>query len=269
MDSEFGDLIEKAQAGEAAALDRLVRRVQDRVYRLALRMLPIPDAAQDATQEILILVVTRLSTFEGRAGFNTWVHRIAVNYLLTAKKVAARDPAITFDWFAEDLEQGLVADDALPPEDHVMLNELRLRCTMAMLVCLDRDHRAAYVLGEVLQFDQAEAAEVLEIRPDLYRKRLSRARADVVAFTARACGLANAAAPCRCRRRLPAAVAAGRVGQVDRPTWPGAPEFKDVEAEAARTEAALVAAKLQRATGALPPPVDLAARVLRVVNPPD
>lgn len=261
-------VIDRARDGDAAALKTLVTGVQDRVHRLAMRMLPIPEAAEDATQEILILVITRLSTFEGRSKFDTWVYRIAMNYLLTAKKQIAREPRLTFDWFAEDLEAGLV-DDAQPSaEDRVMLNDLRIRCTMAMLVCLNRDLRAAYVLGEILEFDQAEASEILEIRRDLYRKRLSRARAEVQAFTARSCGLANAEARCLCPRRLPAAIALGRVRSDTGNAFPDAPDWEEVREDAARTKASLVAAKLQRASGELRAPTDLAAHVLSIVTPP-
>ncbi len=261
------DEIERAKDGDGAALSAIVRGVQDRVHRLAMRMLPIPDAAEDATQEILILVITRLSTFEGRSSFQTWVYRIAMNYLLTAKKQLAREPRLSFDWFAEDLENGLT--DAAQPtaEDQVMLNDLRIRCTMAMLVCLDRSLRAAYVLGEILEFDQSEACEILDIGRDLYRKRLSRARAEVQAFTARSCGLASREARCLCPRRLPAAIAMGRVDPAVGNAFPDAPGWAEMRDEAARTEASLVAARLQRATGELRAPADLARHVLSIVLP--
>jgi DNA-directed RNA polymerase specialized sigma24 family protein len=96
------------------------------------------EDARDATQDILILVVTKLSTFRRDASFRTWVYRIAVNYLLDEKR--RRDPQLTFADFEADLKDGLVADPA-PPADYVeLLNELRVSCTMAMLLCLDVPH---------------------------------------------------------------------------------------------------------------------------------
>lgn len=79
--------IRQAKDGDAAALAELVRVVQDRVFRLAMRMLADPDAAEDAAQEILIRVVTKLPTFKGESRFETWVHTVAVNYLLTARRL--------------------------------------------------------------------------------------------------------------------------------------------------------------------------------------
>jgi RNA polymerase sigma factor (sigma-70 family) len=215
----------------------------------------------------LIRIVTKLSTFQGDSRFETWVYRVATNYLLTAKKVIARDPGLTFQLFSEDLLSGLVDQNNAAPEDHVMLNELRVRCTMAMLLCLDRDHRAAYVLGEILEMTHSEAALVMEISPVNFRKRLSRARAEVKEFTAASCGLASTTATCSCAKRLPAALSQGRVGAVPTGELLDAPRFSDVRAEAEQVEADLIAAKLQRATGPLLSQTDFARAVLNLVNP--
>src|SRR5690349_24472047 len=69
--------VEEAKSGREAALEELVRLVQGRVYRLALRMLWHPEDAKDAAQEILLRVVTRLGSYRGEAAFATWVYRIA------------------------------------------------------------------------------------------------------------------------------------------------------------------------------------------------
>src|SRR5215468_10009046 len=91
-DTRWETLVAHATAGDREALDELVRAVQHRVYALALRMLGNPDEAADASQEILIRVVTRLGTFRGEAAFPTWVHRVASNYLLTARARRAERP---------------------------------------------------------------------------------------------------------------------------------------------------------------------------------
>ncbi|WP_298362059.1 RNA polymerase sigma factor [uncultured Litoreibacter sp.] len=261
--------IKLAQDGDAAALEDVVRSIQDRVFRLATRMLADPVAAQDATQEILIRIVTKLSTYRGDSAFETWVYRVATNYLLTARKMIANDPGLSFEMFSDDLLDGLADDRTAAAEDHVMLNELRVRCTMAMLLCLDRDHRAAYVLGEILELDHREAASIVEVSPANFRKRLSRARRAVQAFTAASCGLTTpTTAACTCRKRLPAAMASGRIGPTPSPALSGAPSMSEAQTLAAETEAGLVAAKLQRATGPLTPLKDFAADVLRIVDPP-
>ena len=76
MNDYFETRIEDAKNGDRAALEAVVRDVQDNVHRLAMRILVNPDDALEATQEILITVVTKLSTFEGRSAFKTWVYQI-------------------------------------------------------------------------------------------------------------------------------------------------------------------------------------------------
>lgn len=261
--------IDLAQDGDAIALEALVRGIQNNIYRLAMRMLADPQAAQDATQEILIRIVTKLSTFQGDSKFETWTYRIAVNYLLTAKKIIARDPGLSFQMFSDDLLNGLSDENNVAPEDHVMLNELRIRCTMAMLLCLDRDHRASYVLGEIFEFDHAEAASVLEISSANFRKRLSRARQSVQEFTAATCGLAGQPSGCSCRKRLPKAMEMGRIGTTPSAELADAPDFAEVQRQAKKIETKLIASKLQRATGPLVPIKDFADAVLKLVEPPD
>lgn len=258
-------LVRDAQEGSSAALEGVVKGVQDLVHHLAMRILVNPADAQDATQEILIIVVTQLSTFRGDSAFTTWVYKVATNYLLTSKKVVNRK--LSFEVFGADLEVGLVPDEHSDLSDIVMLNELRIFCTMAMLLCLDLNHRAAYVLGDILEFEHDEAAIALGITSANFRKRLSRARADVVAFTTQACGLANANAKCSCPRRLQAATAHGCVtpGKVLYST-PDAPTYDEVLAATKVTVSELKILKLQKATGHYKCPDKLSARVTEIVR---
>lgn len=254
-----------AQQGDRQALEAVVRQIQDRVHHLSMRMLVDPEDAAEATQEILILVVTKLSTYRGESAFATWAYRVAANYLTSARKIRARDPGLNFEMFRQDLESGL--SQAPEADNKVLLNELRISCTMAMLLCLDLKHRIAYVLGDILELDHAEAVEVLEISKENYRKRLSRARADVVAFTSRNCGLANETANCSCPRRLPAARALGRIIP-ERIYYAreGAPAYDDVVDQAKEVEGALTVLKLQTAIPLYPGPQDLAGQIAEIVS---
>lgn len=109
MTTDLGSLVALAQAGDRVALERLVREVQPLVRRLALRFLGNPHDAEDATQEILVRVVTRLGGFKGDSRFTTWVYRVATNHLLTMQQGIRRQP-MTFEDFAEDLLDGLSAE---------------------------------------------------------------------------------------------------------------------------------------------------------------
>ena len=78
--------VAQAQKGDKGALEAVVTAIQDDVYYLALRMLANPEDAQDATQEILIKVITKLSTFAFKSAFRTWAFRVAKNHLLNTQK---------------------------------------------------------------------------------------------------------------------------------------------------------------------------------------
>ena len=161
--------VRAAQAGDARALEQLVLSVRDRVYRLSLRMTARPADAEDATQEILIRVITRLSTFRGEAAFSTWVHRIAVNYLLDRSKNAVERLETTFDAFAADLLDGLASSPSSAPDARILEREVQLACTHAMLTCLDREHRIAYILGEIFDVDSDDGGYICEVPAATYR----------------------------------------------------------------------------------------------------
>lgn len=203
--------VRAAQGGDAAALEQLVVSVRDRVYRLSLRMTSCPADAEDATQEILIRVITRLSTFRGDAAFTTWVHRVAVNYLLDRSKSSAERLEMTFGSFAVDLLDGLAAAPSTAPDAAILEREVQLACTHAMLTCLDRGHRIAYILGEIFEIDSDDGGYICEIPPATYRKRLSRARHRVREFLTANCGLVSSTAPCHCSKRVDVAVRVGRI----------------------------------------------------------
>ncbi len=120
---------------------------------------------------------------------------------------------MSFNSLEERLTTGLdaAAEDSTSPESLSIARELRLRCTQAMLLCLDRSLRLAFLLGDVFALSSDEAAEVLEVTPATYRKRLSRARQRLFAFLQNWCGVYRADNPCRCERQVAAATKRGVV----------------------------------------------------------
>jgi len=209
------NLIERANAGDKAALEALVASIQDQVYALSVRMLSNPADAEDAAQEILIKVVTRLSSFRGESAFTTWVHRIAANHLVDARAERNRRAAMSFDALAGMIDAGLAdattSEDVRAP-DLVLTEEVRITCTQAMLLCLDPDHRIAYILGEILELPGEDGAWVLGITHEAFRKRCSRAREDVLGFMRKRCGVFDAKNPCRCSIQVPYTI---RTGMLD------------------------------------------------------
>src|SRR5688572_31948750 len=100
------DLVKLAVSGDRKALEELLISVKDKIHNLSIRYLWHPQDAEDATQEILIKVITNLSTFEGKSLFSTWCFRVAVNYLLNSKR-NKKEHNITFSGFSDQLAKGL------------------------------------------------------------------------------------------------------------------------------------------------------------------
>ena len=88
------ELVHLSKDGSPAALEEMVVRHQAWIYNLALRMVHRPEDAKDATQEVLIKLFTRLSTFDGRSSLRTWLYRIVINHLLNMKRSRAESREI-------------------------------------------------------------------------------------------------------------------------------------------------------------------------------
>jgi RNA polymerase sigma factor (sigma-70 family) len=229
-----------AQQGDLAALDRLLAALQPGVFNLALRVLGQREDAADATQEILLKIVTHLSGFRAEAAFTTWVWRVAHNHLLTARTAAAEAPTLSLDALAEKLKAGLELSErltlsqggprALTPQDKLEARQVALSCTQNMLLALTREERLIYVLDTVFDLTSTAAAEVVGVAAAAYRQRLSRSRARLAAFTGSQCGLVSDTADCHCERQLPALRQVRQRGQrEDRAVVPIQPEEKQAE----------------------------------------
>jgi len=201
------ELVTRAQTGDRQAMEGLVTRHQPWIYNIAVRMLYSAENAEDATQDILIRLVTGIRTFRGESKFRTWLYRLATNHILNFKKKwAAAEPAYTFEWFAGDLDATGLSEipdpRTVPVPVEVLIVEAKMSCTAAMLLCLDGRQRLVYTLGEIFGVSDSVGAEVAGITPANFRQILSRARRDLYSFLNGKCGLVNESNPCRCPKKI-------------------------------------------------------------------
>lgn len=207
------EMIQKAISGNQEALETLLCHVQDMVFNLSLRMLGMIPDAEDATQEILIKVMTSLSSFRQESSLSTWVFRIAVNHLRHYKKGMFSNHPLSFEDYGADIVSGREKDipDLSGGVDQALLErELKLSCTNVMLQCLDAESRCVYILGTMFRLDSRVAAEILETTPEAYRQKLSRTRKKMGAFLAEYCGLSGTGL-CNCKARTNYAIASHRI----------------------------------------------------------
>src|SRR6266571_3342356 len=214
-DHEDQALVARTRSGEREALEALVGRHQAWIYNIAVRMLYHPQDAEDATQEILVKALTGLASFAGRSSFRTWLYRIVVNHVLNIKRGRRGPKALTFGCYAHGLD---ATPDFDPPDERtvsvdvrLLVDEARISCTAGMLLCLDREQRLTYILGEIFEVSDTVGAELMEISPENFRQRLARARRDLHNFMSDKCGLVSQANPCRCAKKTRGFIQAGHV----------------------------------------------------------
>lgn len=212
-DQDLAALIEGATSGDKAALEAVLASVQDLVFNLSLRMLGTFPDAEDAAQDILLKVMTHLSSFRGDSAFTTWVFRMAVNHLKDYKKHMFAHAPLSFEFYGADIKNAKLEDipDLTQDTDReVLAQELKLSCTNVMLQCLDPESRCIFILGTMFRLDSRVAGEVLDITPEAYRQRLSRARKKMAEFLSEYCG-EYGRGTCRCAKRVDYAIQNHRI----------------------------------------------------------
>lgn len=201
---EMSILIDKALSGDKESLESIILSVQDLIFNLSLRMLGTFADAEDAAQDIILKIITNLSSFKKQSSFTTWVFSIASNHLKNYKKHMFAHMPLSFEYYGNDIENGNIHD--IPDltqnvEKAILADELKMSCTNVMLQCLDAESRCIFILGTMFKLDSRIAGEVLGLTPEAYRQRLSRIRKKMAAFLEKYCG-EYGGGKCKCINRL-------------------------------------------------------------------
>ena len=237
-DNELHTLIDQATAGDKQALETLLGGVQDLVFNLSLRMMGTFPDAEDASQDILLKVMTHLSSFKKESSFSTWVFAIAVNHLKNYKKHMFAKYPLTFDYYGDDiLHANLedVPDLTQDVEKAVLAEELKLSCTNVMLQCLDTESRCIFILGTMFHVDSRIAGDILGLTPEVYRKRLSRVRKKMADFLREYCG-EYGGGTCHCESRVNYAIQNHRIHPSSLDFYNAVPKQVSLEVTAAMEE---------------------------------
>lgn len=165
-------------------------------------MLHNREDAEDATQEIFIKVESSYSNFRGDSKVETWIYKIAYNYLIN---YINRLKELSFELFEKDIESFIPYNNEFNltrDEEIIYAEQVKVGCTTAMLQCLKPESRFVFTIGEVFGFKSKDAAFICNMSDDQYRQILSRSRRKVRNFMNKNCGLVNNEATCKCRKRL-------------------------------------------------------------------
>jgi RNA polymerase sigma factor (sigma-70 family) len=208
-------LIKDALGGSKTALGHLLKQHYNFIYNVALRFVLNPEDAQDLTQEAIIKVITKLSQFNQQSEFRTWLYRIVFNHFLNTKMQKMEHAVVSFD------EYGL-ALDSIPNQELSAFEEKELAekvedakigCMVGMLLCLNREQRLVYILGEIFEIESKTGAVLVGMSAENFRQLLSRARKDLYHFMNNKCGLINTRNPCRCPKKTKGFIQAGWVNE--------------------------------------------------------
>lgn len=198
------DLVNRSLKGDRKALNQLLEEHNVFIYNIAIKMIGDAERAKDITQDVLIKLTTNLAKYDSSKGsFRAWLYRIVYHFILDQKKSKSENNIKSFSQFFQVIgdvedEDAQFADEQ---EEVVFTEEVKIKCTTGMLLCLSREQRFLYVIGELFQVDHKLGAEIFGITPASYRKRLSRIRQELYQWMNNKCGLVNKSNPCRCAKK--------------------------------------------------------------------
>ncbi|MEI2722642.1 MAG: sigma-70 family RNA polymerase sigma factor [Verrucomicrobiota bacterium] len=176
--AEEDAMVRRAQKGDLAAYDELVRRYQQRIYATVYHMTSNHEDANDLAQEAFIKAYQALKTFKGGSSFYTWVYRIAVNKTLNFLKQRKNRTAMSLndlDFSAENDPDLVALISEKTPRRDAVLSELQQKLNEAMQQ-LSEPHRLVVTLHDVQGLAHEEIAEIMECNVGTVRSRLFYAR---------------------------------------------------------------------------------------------
>lgn len=171
------ELVRLAQEGETRAFDELVRRYQDRVWRLAFKILRHEDDASEAVQDAFLSAFRGLKNFKSESTFSTWLYRVATNAALM-KLRRRREGHVSYEQSQSANDEGepmAIADWSAQPLDELLDSETR-ELLGREIDRLPENERTVFVLRDLMEQSNADVASELGLSVAAVKSRLHRAR---------------------------------------------------------------------------------------------
>jgi RNA polymerase sigma-70 factor (ECF subfamily) len=175
------DLLHQAKGGDFAAFQKLVTKLQPRVYGLTFRILQQAQDAEDATQQTFLALIENIADFREESSVATWVLRIATNNALkilrkkrTVKMISMSEMA-SEDSYGDVPHPEFIAPWSQTADEIVQQAEVQAELEKALLE-LDDKYRLVFVLRDIEGLSVRETAQALELTESTVKVRLLRAR---------------------------------------------------------------------------------------------
>jgi len=176
-DSDW-QIVQKVQAGDVAAFDRLIVKYRERVYGVIYNMAANREDAADLAQDSFIKAFQSINRFQGQSSFFTWLYRIAVNSTLTHLRKARLRSFFSFEKIHEEDKSAEIINqltDKKGADRELFVKELQEKLNEAMLK-LSIKHRTVVTLFEIDGLSHEEIAEVMDCSVGTVRSRLHYAK---------------------------------------------------------------------------------------------
>ena len=166
------EVVQRVLGGEKALFEILMRRHNQRIYRIVRGILNDDAEAEDVMQDAYVRSYQHLASFEGRSTFVTWLSRIAMHEAFARARRFSKQTSL------ESGEAPTMINSANSPERNVANMELHNALESA-ISSLPQKYRSIIIMRDVEEMTTAEAAGALEISEESVKVRLHRARAMV------------------------------------------------------------------------------------------
>lgn len=170
------EVVRQVLAGEITLFEILMRRHNQRLYRVARCILGDDSEAEDVMQDALVRAYTHLNQFAGEAKFSTWLTKIAVHEALARVRQRSRVVEIDPTPGSERDSMSIFISKTRDPEQQLLARELNAALEAAV-DALPKAYRSVFMLRDVEEMSTAETAECLDISEEAVKTRLHRARA--------------------------------------------------------------------------------------------
>ncbi len=174
MQEISNDIIIQAAEGNIAAFEMIYKATSSFVYNVALRITYNKEDAQEVTQEVFLIMHSKLKQFRGESSLKTWVYRIAVNCAINfaRKTKGQKNSSVEYEDHLAPRVEADVHKQIEKEHHHTAVDKI--------LSSLNEEHRTCVILRNIEGLSYQQIAETLQININTVRSRLKRAREKIL-----------------------------------------------------------------------------------------